>query len=58
MNRLSNRLLKLESVINPKRLKVVRVIQAVGETEGQVLKSEGIKDLENTYLIVRKIIEN
>jgi hypothetical protein len=57
MNKLSKRLGKLESIFNPKRLKVVRVIQEIGETQEQALERERIKDLENTFLIIRKIIE-
>ncbi len=57
MNRLGKRIEKLESIINPKPRRIVRVIQEIGETQGQALEREGITDLENTFLIVHKIIE-
>jgi len=58
MNRITKRIEKLESIINPKPRRVIRVIQNIGETLEQALEREGIKDLENTFLIVRKIIEH
>jgi len=58
MNKLSKRLGKLENTMNPKPKRIVRVIQEIGETQEQALEREGIKDLETTLLIVRKIIEH
>ena len=58
MNKLSKRLEKLENIMNPNPRRIVRVIQNIGETLEQALDREGIKDLETTFLIVRKIIEH
>jgi len=58
MNKLSKRLEKLENIINPDPRRIVRVIQNIGETLEQALERDGIKDLENTFLMVRKIIEH
>ena len=57
MNRITKRIEKLESIINPKPRRIVRIIQNIGETKEQALEREGITDLENTFLIVHKIIE-
>jgi len=57
MNRITKRIEKLESIINPKPRRIVWVIQEMGETQEQALEREGITDLENTFLIVHKIIE-
>ena len=58
MSKLSKRLEKLESIMNPNLKRVVRVIQKIGETEDQALERAGVKDLENTVLIVRIIVEH
>jgi len=58
MNRLGKRIEQLENVLNPNPRRIVRVIQNIGETLEQALDREGIKDLETTFLIVRKIIEH
>jgi len=57
MNKLSKRLEKLENIMNPDPRRVVRVIQKICETEDQALERAGVKDLENTFVILRKIIE-
>ncbi len=59
MNKLSKRLEKLESIMNPNPKRVVRVIQEVGETEAQALERVGLssEDLDVTFVILRKIIE-
>ncbi len=57
MNRLGKRIEQLENVLNPNPIRVVRVIQKIGETLDQALERDGINDLENTLLIVRKIVE-
>lgn len=58
MNRLSKRIEELENTMNPNPRRMVRVIQNIGDTLEQALEREGIKELENTFLIVRKIIEH
>ena len=58
MNKLSKRLEKLENIMNPDPRRIVRVIHKIGETEDQALERAGVKDLENTLLIVRKIVEH
>ena len=58
MNKLIKRLEKLESIMNPDPRRIVRVIQKIGETLEQALERDGIKELKNTLLIVRKIIEH
>jgi len=58
MNRLGKRIEQLENVLNPNPIRVVRVIQKIGETLDQALERDGINDLENTLLIVRKIVEH
>ena len=57
MNKISKRIEQLENVLNPNPRRIVRVIQDIGETLEQALERDGINDLENTLLIVRKIIE-
>ncbi len=56
MNKLSKRLEKLENIMNPDPRRIVRVIQNIGEPLEQALEREGIKDLENSFLIVQKIV--
>ena len=58
MSKLSKRLEKLESIMNPNPKRIVRVIQEIGEMQEQALERAGIKDLENTLLIVRIIVEH
>ncbi len=58
MNRLGKRIEQLENVLNPNPRQIVRVIQEIGETLEQALDREEIKELETTFLIVRKIIEH
>jgi len=58
MNKLNKRLEKLENIMNPDPRRIVRVIHKIGETEDQALERAGVKDLENTLLIVRKIVEH
>jgi len=59
MNKLGRRLEKLENKINPPApMKRISVIQKIGETLEQALERDGIKDLENTFLIVNKIVEH
>ncbi len=58
MNRLGKRIEQLEKVLNPNPRRIVRVIQKIGETLDQALERDGINDLENTLLIVRKIVEH
>ena len=58
MNRLGKRIEQLENLMNPNPKRIVRVIQNIGETLEQALERDGIKDLETTFLIVRKIIEH
>ena len=57
MSNLNKRIEKLENIINPKPRRIFRIIQEIGETQEQALEREGITDLENTFLIVHKIIE-
>ncbi len=58
MDKLSKRIEQLENIMNPNPRRIVRVIQKIGETEDQALERAGVKDLENTLLIVRIIVEH
>ena len=58
MNKLTKRIEKLENILTTEPMRIVRIIQNIGETEEQALEKEGITDLENIFLIIRKIIDH
>jgi len=58
MNRLGKRIEQLENVLNPSPRRIFRVIQKIDETLEQALERDGINDLENILLIVRKIVKH